>query len=97
MLTSLLEYVKRRMDSLDSGSEIGYKLNTSELKKVFVLPLVRIFEDKIFSLSRSSYVQYLPLFIIAFGRSEDKLVAKRVSRQFTENVMSMLIFKAFCI
>ncbi len=96
MLGSLLEHLSKRMKSFDSYDVgLGSKLSHSDIKRTFISPLVRTFEEKIFSLSRSSFVQYVPLLIMAHANGNDHPIAAKVARVFTEQVMSMLIFKAF--
>ena len=72
MLYSLLEHINNRMQSFDGESGLGSKLSHTDVKRSFVMPLVRTFEEKIFSLSRSSFVQYVPLLVIGHTNVEDK-------------------------
>ena len=74
MLTCLLEQINHRIESFDGAKGLGSKLSTNELKKSFAMPLVRTFEEKIFSLSKSSYVQYLPLFIMSLSNNMENPV-----------------------
>ena len=98
MLTSHLDHLNGRMQSFDNAPHgIGSKISTSDIKRAFVMPLVHTFEDKIFSLSRSSFVQYIPLLVIAHANNENRPYAHKIGKMFTEQVMSLLIFKAFCI
>ena len=84
MLSSLLDHINSRMNSFDGDNGLGSKLSQSECKKTFIMPMVRTFEENIFSLSRSSYVQYVPLLLIAHTNVENKPFAQRIARIFTE-------------
>jgi hypothetical protein len=57
LLTNLLENIKVRLASFDSKKDsLGSKLSQHEIRKTFIVPLVHTFEDKIFALSKSTFV-----------------------------------------
>ena len=68
---------------------LDYRLKSTTVNDNFLTTLMQIFENKIFTINKSSFVQYIPLFIMRDNQE------KPFSKQFTERFLSFLIVKSF--
>ena len=80
-----MNHIKKRLASFDCKKDsLGTKLSQHEIRRNFIVPMVHTFEDKVFALSKSSFVQYMPLLIIAYANRIDEPLAAKACKTLTE-------------
>ncbi|CDW86819.1 UNKNOWN [Stylonychia lemnae] len=82
----VLEYVSERVKCI---MEITDEKEQSNNFDEFIESLMKIFEQKIFTVHKLNFMQYFPLYIISLSSQHEKF------RIFTEKFLSFLLFKSF--
>lgn len=92
LLEGLLDYLGDRLQNFDKFQPPSCSANT-----YFVEPLLTIFEERIFKQSKSNFVQYISLFIVAHVERRNFLSKNALSacKLYMERILSYLILRAF--
>jgi len=84
----LMTYVKERLSA-------PLKENEKAADDQFIELLLKVLETKIFPIHKLNFMQYLPIFVMGFGKLNDEPNIQAKCKVFTEKLLSFLIFKAF--